>query len=157
MNEDAPWHVLEPSPFTEDEQGIFRALVADHRTIDGLLERLELGEGDRDDLIAEVTRALLAHMKAEERAVYAVLEEQQVLDGGAGDDRFLEQVLRLRAAVRHHVHEEEEDILQRAALGVGLEESREMARVYQAEKQDELADLGAHAPTQRHLGPSART
>ena len=174
--EDIPWHVREPSPFSEDEQGIFRALVADHRTIDGLLERLELGEGDRADLIEEVTCALLAHMKAEERTVYAVLEEQGALadvveegfdehgdiehlllalDGRAGDDRFLEQVLRLRAVVRHHVHQEEEDILQRAALSVGLEESRDMARAYQVERQDELADLGPHAAS-RHHAPSAR-
>lgn len=175
MIEDAPKHVAEPSAFTEDEQGIFRALVADHRVIDGLLERLELGEGDREDLVEEVSRALLAHAKAEERTVYAVLEEQDglaaeieeafdehgdiehlllSLDAGAGDDRFLDQILRLRAAVRHHVHEEEEDILQRASHSIGLEESREMARAYQAEKQDELADLGRHAASRPRHAPT---
>ena len=164
--DDEPKHVQAPTPFTEDEQGIFRALVADHRVIDGLLERLELGDGDRAYLVEEVLRALHAHSVAEERTVYAVLEEHTGLaeaieesfdvhgdiehlllglDVGAGDDRFLEQVLRLRAVVRHHVHEEEEVILQQAAAIVGLEESREMARAYQAEKQDETANLGRTA------------
>jgi hypothetical protein len=177
MIEDAPKHVSEPSPFTEDEQGIFRALVADHRVIDGLLERLELGEGDREDLVDEVTRALHAHSVAEERTVYAVLEEQGALaadieeafdehgdiehlllalDAGAGDDRFLDQVLRLRTAVRHHVHEEEENTLQRAAQTIGLEESRAMARAYQEEKQSELADLGTHPAQRRHAAPHIR-
>ena len=177
MLEAEPKHILAPTPFTEDEQGIFRALVADHRVIDGLLERLELGEGDREDLVDELTRVLQAHSKAEERTVYAALEEEGGLgadieeafdehgdiehlllglDAGDGDDRFLDQVLRLRAAVRHHVHVEEEVLLQRAARCIGLEESREMAAAYQAEKQGELADLGEHAASRPRHAPNAR-
>lgn len=172
-----PKHIQAPTAFTEDEQGIFRALVADHRVIDGLLERLELGDGDRTALVEEVTRALQAHSVAEERTVYAALEEQASLAedieeafeehgdiehlllglavAAGDDDGFLDQVLRLRAVVRHHVHDEEEHILQRAAEVVGLAESRAMARAYQAEKQDELIHLGAHQAS-RPLRPAAR-
>jgi hemerythrin superfamily protein len=174
-----PKAVREPTPFTEDEQGIFRVLVAEHRVVDGLLERLELGEdgGDRRGLVEDLTRELLAHAKAEERTVYAVLEEHGALaadieesfdehgdvehlllalDPDAGGDTFIEQVTRLRQSVRDHVRREEEDILQRAGNLLGLEESRAMARAFQDEKRAELADLGSVVATDQNPSTTAR-
>ena len=165
MIDTEPKHVLQPTAFTEDEQGVFRTLVGEHRIVDGMLERLELGDdgGDRRSMVEELTRELLAHAKAEERTVYAVLEEHGglaadieeafdehgdieqlllALDPDADDHAFRRQITRLRDAVREHVREEEEEILQRAGRVIGLEESREMARAFQAEKRAELADLG---------------
>lgn len=179
MDPNEPTAVLDPTPFTEDELGIFRTLSAEHRVVDGMLERLELGDdgGDRRGLVEEVTRELLAHAEAEERTVYAVLEEYGALaadideafgehgdiehlvlalDADAADDVFKQQVTALREVVRHHVRQEEEDILQRAGRLVGLEESRDLARAFHAEKRAGLADLGASVSGLQRPSPNAR-
>ena len=110
-----------------------RILKADHRVVDALLSKLaDTDEGaKRAQLLDEVVMKLTAHMDLEESIVYPVVAEQL----GADDEEEAEiehQLVRetiaklqamvdvpgfgavvemLRAGVKHHVQEEESEIL----------------------------------------------
>jgi len=132
----------------------------DHREVEQLFARLEAG-GDQDALLRQVAEELIAHSKAEEEVVYPAItaaaseEKEDVKDGTAEHhhiEHMLEQLLQqgadapgsdgaiaaVVAETRHHVEEEEHDILpafreastaeQRAELGRRFTEAKERAR-----------------------------
>lgn len=110
-----------------------RILKADHRAVDKLLERLkDTEEGtEREQMANEAMILISSHMEAEETLVYpkvgsylggADLEEAEIEHAIARDGlermmSMLEQpgfgavVAALRAGIKHHVDEEEDQIL----------------------------------------------
>jgi hypothetical protein len=105
----------------------------DHRLLESLFQRLQAGEGDRRALVDEVAARLTAHATAEEEEVYPALtaaepdEEAEVEHAYREHDEAVhllvkvvnlvesphfEQALdELVEAVRHHVEEEEDEVL----------------------------------------------
>jgi len=111
---------------------VTKILEADHRTVEDLFDQIEKAEGDdRMPLIDELATALRGHMTLEETVVYPAMEpvtgHEDVEEGNAEHElarKGLEDVVRLapdepgfgaaldavKAGVKHHVDEEENDI-----------------------------------------------
>lgn len=106
----------------------------DHDTVDALFKKLESGGFEQPDVIAEIIRELKIHAEIEERLLYPAVERQaeeggeQVEEGeqehteikalisrieAAGPDKVEREVActELIAVVRHHVEEEEGEML----------------------------------------------
>lgn len=124
-------------------------LKNDHRTIEQLFRRFERtrSPAERKRLADRIVRELSIHAAVEEQHVYPLLRRR--LDGrshrvlvaleehhlaklalaeiealGAGDERLEAKVLVLIESVRHHVAEEEKDILPAMRRALGPEDLR---------------------------------
>jgi hemerythrin superfamily protein len=122
---------------------VTKILEADHRKVEDLFDKIEKAEGDdRLPLIEELTTSLRGHMKLEETTVYPAMEpvtgHEDVEEGNVEHElarKGLEDVVRLgpdepgfgaaldavKAGIKHHVDEEEDDIfpkLRRDGKGV---------------------------------------
>ncbi len=111
---------------------VTKFLEADHRTVEQLFAKIEKAESDdRAPLIDELTTSLRAHMELEENVFYPAMEpvtgHEDVEEGNVEHDlarKGLEDVVRLgpdepgfgaaldavKAGIKHHVDEEEDDI-----------------------------------------------
>jgi hemerythrin superfamily protein len=105
----------------------------DHRALEALFGQVTAGEGDRVTLIQEITARLTAHARAEEAEVYPAIiqaqpREDEEVEHAHHEHHEAEHLLRkarnltasphfdeafdaFAAAVRHHVEEEEQQIL----------------------------------------------
>jgi hemerythrin-like domain-containing protein len=105
----------------------------DHRLLERLFQQLQAGDGDRRALVDEVAARLTAHARAEEEEVYPALtradpdEEEEVehayhehdeavhlllkVVNLVGSPHFGEALAELVEGVRHHVEEEESEVL----------------------------------------------
>ncbi|MDR7273698.1 hemerythrin domain-containing protein [Catenuloplanes atrovinosus] len=141
------------------------AIKQDHQRMEEVFARLEAGDGDRRALLEEVERRLEAHSRAEEQEVYPAItkaapdeadEVEHGYDEHAEAESLLHRALSLvdspdfddalqefLEAVRHHVSEEESEIL--PALADAVDEA-ELARLGEAFEQLRLAELGESAP-----------
>lgn len=146
-------------------------IIADHREFERVFAELETGQGSpevRRGLADHVISGLVRHSVAEEQFMYPAarralsdgdeivdheIEEHadaervmKDLDGlAADDDGFDEQVRNLIADIRHHLEDEEEDLLPRLREACDDDELEELGeKVLQAKK---------IAPTRPH--PSA--
>jgi hemerythrin superfamily protein len=111
---------------------VTRILEKDHRLVEELFDKIEQADGDeRMPLIDELTTSLRGHMALEESIVYPAMEpvtgHEDVEEGNAEHElarKGLEDVIRLapddpgfgaaldavKAGIKHHVDEEENDI-----------------------------------------------
>ncbi len=139
--------------------------LVDHRLFEELLRQLRDRSANRAALLAELATLLVAHVEAEEAAVYPCLRgyrgiaDEDVEHGvqehtegyrallalmEVGDtqspewDRKLDD---LRAAVTHHLDEEERTILDRAQQYVPTKRRLELGAVFQRVRQ-EYIDAG---------------
>lgn len=146
-------------------------IMADHREVEAVFAELESGEGSpqhRRDLADHVIAELVRHSVAEEQYMYPAartalpdgdsiadheIEEHaeaervmKSLDGlDPEDDRFDELIGKLVSDIRHHVEEEETDLLPRLGAACSEEQLEDLGeRVLQAKER---------APTHPH--PSA--
>jgi hemerythrin superfamily protein len=105
----------------------------DHRALEALFDQVTAGEGDRVALVEEITARLTAHARAEEAEVYPAVvqadpgedeEVEHAHDEHYEAEHLLRKVRNLTAsphfeeafeafvaAVRHHVEEEEKQVL----------------------------------------------
>jgi hemerythrin superfamily protein len=105
----------------------------DHRELEALFDRVIAGDGDRQALVDEVTMRLTAHARAEEQEVYPAItkadpgEEPEVKHAYdehheaehllrearnlVASPHFEEAFTAFVAAVKHHVEEEESQVL----------------------------------------------
>jgi hemerythrin-like domain-containing protein len=118
----------------------------DHRLLEDLFAQLQAGKGDRQKLVDEITARLTAHAEAEEQQVYPAIKKADPGEADGvdhaytehaqamhllrkvrnltGSPHFDEAVNAFVAAVKHHVDEEESDVLpalQRAVDAATLE------------------------------------
>jgi hemerythrin-like domain-containing protein len=115
--------------------GVVTLIKEDHKEVEAVFKELESAEpGEIPGLLEQVARLLIPHSKAEEQVVYPAIkqlvpsEESDVDDGLAEHHHVEETLTQLLAAdpeapgvdgliaamigeVRHHVEEEEEEIL----------------------------------------------
>jgi iron-sulfur cluster repair protein YtfE (RIC family) len=120
---------------------VTRMLEADHRQVEDLFARIEKAQGaERQPLIDQLAKALLAHMELEESVVYPAMKPV------TGDEAFeeantehelgrstLQEMVRLapdepgfgaaldatRAGISHHVDEEEHEVFPTLRKGGG--------------------------------------
>lgn len=113
---------------------VVELIKAQHRKVDGLLKQAEAGKGDVAALLRQVSDLLVPHSEAEESFVYPAIREHQkseaseVTDGVAehhhmegllqellgqepGSPGFDGKLAAFVAELRHHVEEEEQDLL----------------------------------------------
>ena len=116
-----------------------KLLETDHRQVEDLFDRIEDGGGGRAarSLVDELTTALIAHMELEESVLYPAMVSvtgHEEVDEGENEHvvarEGLAEMLELvdepgfgaalestKAGIAHHVEEEENDALRRAAQG----------------------------------------
>lgn len=113
---------------------VIALIKAQHQQVDELLEQANSGEGDTGALVQQVAELLLPHSQAEEDFVYPTIKEkvsdasEEVADGVAEHhhiEGMLQELLSqepgspgydgtlaaVTAELRHHVEEEEEELL----------------------------------------------
>ena len=113
---------------------IVDVIKAQHREVDRLLDQAMEGGGDTAALLRRVSELLLPHSKAEESFVYPTIAQRAPAEGdevkdGVAEHHHIEQVLQellgedpegpgfdgklaaLVGELRHHVEEEEQDLL----------------------------------------------
>ncbi|MEV4280458.1 hemerythrin domain-containing protein [Actinoplanes xinjiangensis] len=159
---------------------IVEIIKEQHRQVEDLLARAEKGDGDSAALMQEVARLLLPHSEAEEAFVYPAIRDlaaeagdevkdgvvehhqveemlQNLLRGDAEDPGYDGTVAAITGELRHHVQEEEEELLPILAERLDDAERDEMGRRFlEATTGAELPSGGDHETTRRELYQKAR-
>ena len=140
---------------------IFERLKQDHDLHRDLLDRLALGEEDREALFTRLTKELKAHAAAEEQALYStmmrkpettdetrhsVAEHKEIEDllndlaaTNGGSREWTEKLAHLRQRYLHHIDEEEDEHFPDFARYLTEEDVQHMRGVFERRKQAEKA------------------
>jgi hemerythrin superfamily protein len=159
-----------PTADVEVEMDPIEMLIEQHRDAEMMLEQIKRAEGDeRQQLFDELEADLALHMELEERAIYPLVEElldeedaeeanvehdlaRQALQTAAGllpdEPGVGDAIDALEASIKHHVEDEEEDVLPR------LREKLDGDRLQALEQQ--MQELMAAGP-QGNGGKQARS
>jgi hemerythrin superfamily protein len=136
----------------------------DHRELEEVFTSIEAADGDPKPLLEQVAEMLMPHSKAEEQVVYPAIkqiapDETEDVDDGLEEHHHVEEMLKqvlaedsdapgadgLIAAiigeVRHHVEEEEQDILPKFAEKATPEQLDELGAKFAEAKERALAEL----------------
>jgi len=129
----------------------------DHQELEALFVKLESEQGDKAALLRQVADELVPHSKGEEQVVYpaireAVPREDDEVDDGVAEHKHIEEMLThllhedpeapgadgmlaaMIAEVRHHVEEEEQDILPAFRKATTQEQRDQLGRRFQQAK-----------------------
>ncbi|MQA87110.1 MAG: hemerythrin domain-containing protein [Streptosporangiales bacterium] len=159
---------------------VIKLITDDHRAMEKLFDRVKKERDRRPELLREVAAMLTAHSRAEEERVYPIvakeaeergkvhhgveehqeaeelLHELEKLDpaGDEFDGRFREFV----EAVKHHVEEEESEILPSLRDAVGKQRLEQLGQAFTDRREQELAGhkAGAKGRTRDELYQEAR-
>jgi hemerythrin-like domain-containing protein len=146
--------------------GVVTLIKEDHRKLEAVFKQLESEPEDVRSLLRQVAELLIPHSKAEEQVVYPAIkatapDEAEDVEDGIAEHHHVEEVLEgllsgdpeapgadgLIAAmigeVRHHVEEEEEDILPKFLEEASNAQLSELADKFTAAKEKALAELKA--------------
>jgi len=146
--------------------GVVTLIKEDHRKLEAVFKALEKEPDDVRGLLQQVAELLIPHSKAEERVVYPAIkstapDEGEDVDDGIAEHHHVEEVLHqllsgdpeapgadgLIAAmigeVRHHVEEEEQDILPKFADAASNDQLSELGEQFTAAKEAALSELKA--------------
>jgi hemerythrin-like domain-containing protein len=148
--------------------GVVTLIKEDHRKLEAVFKQLESEPEDVRALLEQVAELLIPHSKAEEQVVYPAItstapDEREDVQDGIAEHHHVEEVLAqllsgdpeapgadgLIAAmigeVRHHVEEEEEDILPKFVDAASNQQLSELGDRFTAAKEKALADLKANS------------
>ena len=143
---------------------IYSLIKKDHQEVDSLFRRLKAAEGfseTSEQLFAQLREELELHAHAEERVLYAALQEaegtQELVAAALDDHKLVQELLDELAALRmddevwneklevleehveDHVEEEEGDIFDVARRLFSTEQVAELAQRWQTAKQEYMA------------------
>jgi hemerythrin superfamily protein len=141
-------------------------IKADHRALEDVFVKLEAEKGDTSSLLEQVKELLVPHSKAEEKVVYPAIKSTVPAEGSDVDDGIAEHhhvasvlarvmgedpddpgadglVAAIIGEVRHHVEEEENDILPKFAKAATKEQLDDLGRQFASAKDSALASLRA--------------
>jgi hemerythrin superfamily protein len=150
-----------------------QVIRGDHRTVEGLFRRWEgmgAGDGERGELVRTIVRELSVHAAIEEQILYPAirdalpdgeslveeaLEEHQEakevlsdLDGmEPSEPEFPTKVDSLIDDVRHHVEEEETELLPKLESALSQQRLEEMGRRLESTKESAPTRPHPHAPS----------
>jgi hypothetical protein len=150
---------------------IFDALKADHDRQRALLKQVGELTGDspeRQQLFERLRLEIQSHAAAEEESLYATMladpelrddarhsvsEHKEVddtmgelMDLPFGSDEWQEKFFHMKRRYEHHIGEEEEDMFPAADKQWDSAKERELGRVYEDRKPEELEEAKAHPP-----------
>jgi len=155
--------------------GVITLIKDDHKKLEAVFKKLESAEpADTPPLLQQVAELLIPHSKAEEQVVYPAIkatapDEESDVDDGIAEHHHVEETLKQLLAsdpeapgadgliaamigeVRHHVEEEEEDILPKFAEAASNEQLRDLGAQFTQAKEQALAELRS---TETGLTPS---
>nr|WP_062336658.1 hemerythrin domain-containing protein [Herbidospora sakaeratensis] len=143
-------------------QTVIDLILADHRDVEQLFAKLKAERENRPALVAELAAKFVAHARAEEAHVYAALaqaapSERGEVHHGTEEHHEAEELLaalmaadpdkaefasvleQMEKAVKHHVEEEESDILPVLAKAVPGDKLVRLGRVFSEAKAADLA------------------
>jgi len=144
--------------------GVISLIKADHQDLEKVFVQLEEEQGDIKALLQQVAEMLIPHSKAEEDVVYPAIkqlmpDEKSDVDDGIAEHHHVEETLKKLLAedlndpgadgliaamigeVRHHVEEEEEDILPAFGKAASPQQLSELGEQFLAAKKAALAEL----------------
>jgi hemerythrin superfamily protein len=163
------------------QQDIVDDVITDHREVEEVFVEIEKGgSGNKRDLVEHVIAELVRHSVAEEQYLYPAarkalpdgdkivdheLEEhaeaekvmKSLEETDADDPRFDELTRKLIDAIRHHVEDEEKDLLPKLREACDSAELRELGEKF--EKSKKMAPTRPHPaapdrpPANKILGP----
>jgi hemerythrin superfamily protein len=156
----------EPAVSTTDSktQDAIELLVTDHREVDQMFAQIESGQGNKDELVRQITKELSMHAAVEEQILYpamrrvlddgdakveeAIQEHQEMKEALSDIERLGSspqregKLQKLMADVRHHVQEEEGELFPEMRSKVSEDELRSMGAA--------MASAKKMAPTHPH-------
>jgi hemerythrin-like domain-containing protein len=144
--------------------GVVTLLKDDHQKLEQVFKDIEDGEGDIHELLHQVAELLIPHSKAEEEVVYPAIKnlvpaETGEVNHSLEEHHHAEQVLKrllslsadealadeelegLIADVRHHIEEEEQEILPRLSETASNKQLGDIGDEFTAHKERALAQL----------------
>lgn len=144
--------------------GVVTLIKDDHAQLEKVFKQLEAQKGDVKDLLQQVEELLVPHSKAEEEVVYPAIkqtapDEADEVDDGLAEHHHVEEVLTqllgmdpdepgadgliaaLIGEVRHHVEEEEQDILPKFSDEASNQQLSELGERFTAAKEKYLEEL----------------
>jgi hemerythrin superfamily protein len=147
---------------------VVTSIKNDHRLLEGLFAQLQAGKGDRAALVTEVAARLTAHSRAEEEEVYPAIknvarDKQRDVDHAYEEHQEAEHLLRkvenligsphfdealeeFVAAVKHHVEEEESQVLPALEKAVDAGALRRLGETFEQSRAEELRRAGYDEP-----------
>ena len=147
--------------------GVITLIKDDHKKVEAVFKQLEKAEPAQvHDLLTQVAELLIPHSKAEEQVVYPAIkstapDEASDVDDGLAEHHHVEATLKKLLAtdpeepgadglvaamigeVRHHVEEEEQDILPVFSEKASNEQLSDLGEQFTAAKEKALAELKA--------------
>jgi hemerythrin-like domain-containing protein len=147
--------------------GVITLIKDDHKKLEAVFKKLEKAEpAEVHDLLTQVAELLIPHSKAEEQVVYPAIkstspDESSDVDDGLAEhqhvEKTLEQLLRtdpeepgtdgiiaaMIGEVRHHVEEEEQEILPAFSKAASNEQLSDLGEKFTAAKEKALGELKA--------------
>jgi hemerythrin superfamily protein len=139
----------------------------DHRILEGLFAQLQAGKGDRRALVDEIDARLAAHSRAEEERVYPAIseadpDEREEVDHAYHEHHEAEHLLRkvrnlidsphfaqalteFVDAVKHHVQEEESEVLPALRKAVDSATLTRLGEAFERARIDHLREAGIQA------------
>lgn len=146
--------------------GVITLIKDDHTKLEAVFKRLEKAEPDQlPELLRQVAELLIPHSKAEEQVVYPAIKAAMPTEGsdvadGIEEHHHVEETLRQLLAsdpdapgvdgliaamigeVRHHVEEEEQQILPGFAKAVDNRQLGDLGDAFTAAKEKAAAEMG---------------
>lgn len=136
----------------------------DHRDLEEVFVSLEAADSDPRPLLEQVAQMLIPHSRAEEQVVYPAIKQiapdkAEDVDDGLAEHRHVEGLLKRALAegtdapgndglvaaiigeVRHHVEEEEQQVLPRFTDRASAAQLDDLGSEFLAAKKEELAQL----------------
>ncbi|GAA6527651.1 hemerythrin domain-containing protein [Intrasporangium sp. DVR] len=150
--------------------GVITLIKEDHQKLESVFKKLEKAEPAQiPDLLRQVQELLVPHSKAEEKVVYPAIksitpDESSDVDDGLQEHQHVEATLEqllasdpeapgvdgliaaLIGEVRHHVEEEEEQILPAFGDAATNQQLSELGEQFTAAKEEALQSLRAGSP-----------
>jgi iron-sulfur cluster repair protein YtfE (RIC family) len=145
--------------------GVVTLIKEDHQQLEAVFKKLESAEpAEIHDLLRQVARLLIPHSKAEEQVVYPAIKrvvpsEGSDVDDGLAEHQHVEETLKQLLAsdpeepgvdgliaamigeVRHHVEEEEQQILPAFAETASNQQLSELGREFTEAKDRAAGDV----------------
>lgn len=140
----------------------------DHRLLERLFEQLQGGRGNRRALVEEITARLTAHAQAEEKQVYPAIKKAGPAEAEEVDHayeehdeamhllqkvrnlidspHFDEAVTAFVAAVKHHVEEEETEVLPALRQAVDAATLERLGAAFADDRATHLRRTGLNVP-----------
>jgi hemerythrin superfamily protein len=155
-------------------------IMQDHRVLEGLFEKCKKNRSDRSALVAEIKARLQAHSRAEEERVYPALakadpDEADEVHHGVEEHREAElKLARLEgtdpeseefdsaleefvSAVKHHVEEEESEILPSLKDAVDKSRLEELGTAFEGRRKEILGRAGLEKAGSDSIDPDEMT